>query len=148
MTARSRVRTISSGSPSSDSAARAKTSSAWKDPSWVATRIGPMVGLDLVRPPAGIWITELAPEGDGPTLAVKDLFDTAGVRTTYGSRVFADHVPDRTAAAVARLERAGYVAAGKANLHEFAWGITSENPHYGTVPNPIAPGRVAGGSSG
>ena len=62
---------------------------------------------NLVRPPAGIWITELAPEGDGPTLAVKDLFDTAGVRTTYGSQVFADHVPDRTAAAVQRLEQAG-----------------------------------------
>jgi aspartyl-tRNA(Asn)/glutamyl-tRNA(Gln) amidotransferase subunit A len=79
---------------------------------------------------------------------VKDLFDTAGVRTTYGSKVFADHVPDTTASAVARLERAGYVNVGKANLHEFAWGITSENPHYGSVPNPIAPGRVAGGSSG
>jgi aspartyl-tRNA(Asn)/glutamyl-tRNA(Gln) amidotransferase subunit A len=98
--------------------------------------------------PAGIWITEVVPDGDGPTLAVKDLFDTAGVRTTYGSKVFADHVPDRTAAAVQRLEQAGYVTVGKANLHEFAWGITSENPHYGTVPNPIAPGRVAGGSSG
>jgi aspartyl-tRNA(Asn)/glutamyl-tRNA(Gln) amidotransferase subunit A len=98
----------------------------------------------------GIYITELDSDGRGagPALAVKDLFDTAGVRTTYGSAVFADHVPDRTATAVARLEQAGYVTAGKANLHEFAWGITSENPHYGTVPNPIAPGRVAGGSSG
>ena len=91
-----------------------------------------------------IWITELGPG----TLAVKDLFDTAGVRTTYGSPIFADHVPDATAAAVARLEAAGYVPAGKANLHEFAWGITSENRTFGTVPNPIAPGRTAGGSSG
>jgi aspartyl-tRNA(Asn)/glutamyl-tRNA(Gln) amidotransferase subunit A len=57
-------------------------------------------------------------------------------------------VPETTAAAVARLEEAGYVNAGKANLHEFAWGITSENEHYGWVPNPIAPGRIAGGSSG
>jgi aspartyl-tRNA(Asn)/glutamyl-tRNA(Gln) amidotransferase subunit A len=98
----------------------------------------------------GIYITELEPGARraGRPLAVKDLFDTAGVRTTYGSAVFADHVPDRTATAVARLEQAGYATAGKANLHEFAWGITSENPHYGTVPNPIAPGRVAGGSSG
>jgi Asp-tRNA(Asn)/Glu-tRNA(Gln) amidotransferase A subunit family amidase len=47
-----------------------------------------------------------------------------------------------------RLERAGYADIGKANLHEFAFGMTSENPHYGTVPNPIAPGRIAGGSSG
>jgi aspartyl-tRNA(Asn)/glutamyl-tRNA(Gln) amidotransferase subunit A len=98
----------------------------------------------------GIYITELEPDARaaGPALAVKDLFDTAGVRTTYGSAVFADHVPDTTATAVARLEQAGYATVGKANLHEFAWGITSENPHYGTVPNPIAPGRVAGGSSG
>jgi aspartyl-tRNA(Asn)/glutamyl-tRNA(Gln) amidotransferase subunit A len=98
----------------------------------------------------GIYITELdAPPGaTGATLAVKDLFDTAGVRTTYGSKVFADHVPDTTAAAVEALVGANYQVVGKANLHEFAWGITSENPHYGTVPNPIAPGRVAGGSSG
>src|SRR4051812_48820157 len=97
---------------------------------------------------SGIWITPLEPDGSGPMLAVKDLFDTAGIRTTYGSAVFADHVPDTTAAAVARLEAAGYVNAGKANLHEFAWGITSENEHYGWVPNPIAPGRTPGGSSG
>jgi aspartyl-tRNA(Asn)/glutamyl-tRNA(Gln) amidotransferase subunit A len=97
----------------------------------------------------GIFITETPPaDGAGPQLAVKDLFDTAGVRTTYGSKVFADHVPETTAPAVVRLEDAGYVSVGKANLHEFAWGITSENPHYGTVPNPRAPGRVAGGSSG
>jgi aspartyl-tRNA(Asn)/glutamyl-tRNA(Gln) amidotransferase subunit A len=57
-------------------------------------------------------------------------------------------VPDATATAVARLEAAGYVNAGKANLHEFAWGITSENDHYGWVENPVAPGRIAGGSSG
>jgi aspartyl-tRNA(Asn)/glutamyl-tRNA(Gln) amidotransferase subunit A len=96
----------------------------------------------------GVFITELEPRGDGPRLAVKDLFDTTGVRTTYGSKVFADHVPHTTASAVVRLERAGYVSVGKANLHEFAWGITSENPHYGSVPNPAASGRVAGGSSG
>ena len=96
----------------------------------------------------GVFITETAPAGDGTALAVKDLFDTAGVRTTYGSAVFADHVPDATAEAVARLEAAGYASVGKANLHEFAWGITSENPHYGWVPNPLAEGRIAGGSSG
>ena len=81
-------------------------------------------------------------------LAVKDLFDTAGIRTTYGSAIFRDHVPETTATAVALLESAGYVDCGKANLHEFAWGITSENEHYGWVANPIAPGRIAGGSSG
>jgi len=84
----------------------------------------------------------------GRRLAVKDLFDTAGVRTTYGSAIFADHLPGRTAEAVRLLEAAGYVDVGKANLHEFAYGVTSENPHYGTVPNPRAEGRIAGGSSG
>src|SRR5919198_1894780 len=96
----------------------------------------------------GVFITETAPADGRTTLAIKDLFDTAGVRTTYGSAVFADHVPETTAEAVLRLERAGYTSVGKANLHEFAWGITSENPHYGWVPNPIAEGRIAGGSSG
>src|SRR3954468_17139665 len=94
------------------------------------------------------WITELAPSGDGTRLAVKDLFDTAGIRTTYGSAVFADHIPAASASAVTSLEDAGYLNAGKANLHEFAWGITSENEHYGWVDNPLAPGRMAGGSSG
>ena len=70
------------------------------------------------------------------------------MRTTYGSAIFRDHVPAQTAPAVTRLVQAGYVPVGKANLHEFAWGITSENPHYGDVPNPIAPDRVPGGSSG
>jgi aspartyl-tRNA(Asn)/glutamyl-tRNA(Gln) amidotransferase subunit A len=62
--------------------------------------------------------------------------------------IFADHVPVETAEAVRLLEGAGYVNVGKANLHEFAYGVTSENPHYGDVPNPRAPGRTAGGSSG
>jgi aspartyl-tRNA(Asn)/glutamyl-tRNA(Gln) amidotransferase subunit A len=95
-----------------------------------------------------IWITKLAGGPPGRRLAVKDLFDTQGVRTTYGSALFADHVPDRTAAAVATLEGTGWIDAGKANLHEFAYGITSHNPHYGDVPNPRFPGRGAGGSSG
>ena len=85
---------------------------------------------------------------DGVPLAVKDLLDTAALTTTYGSALFADHVPTRSAEAVVRLEAAGYANVGKTNLHEFAYGITSENPHFGTVPNPLAPGRIAGGSSG
>jgi aspartyl-tRNA(Asn)/glutamyl-tRNA(Gln) amidotransferase subunit A len=98
---------------------------------------------------AGIFLARPDPVPEvGPRLAVKDLFDTAGLTTTYGSILFADHVPDRTAEAVARLERAGYANVGKTNLHEFAYGVTSQNEHFGTVPNPIAPGRIAGGSSG
>jgi aspartyl-tRNA(Asn)/glutamyl-tRNA(Gln) amidotransferase subunit A len=84
----------------------------------------------------------------GVPLAVKDLFDTAGLVTTYGSILFADHVPARTAEAVRRLEAAGYANVGKTNLHEFAFGTTSESEHFGPVPNPRYPGRIAGGSSG
>jgi aspartyl-tRNA(Asn)/glutamyl-tRNA(Gln) amidotransferase subunit A len=88
------------------------------------------------EPPAGI------------RLAVKDLLDTAGLRTTYGSAVFAEYVPATSAESVRLAEAGGYANVGKTNLHEFAYGITSENQHFGTVPNPHAPGRIAGGSSG
>jgi len=83
----------------------------------------------------------------GVPVLVKDLFDTAGERTTYGSRVYAEHVPERSAEAVLRLEAAGAVVIGKTNLYEFAWGVTSENPWYGGVHNPRHPGKTAGGSS-
>ena len=70
------------------------------------------------------------------------------MRTTYGSGIFAEHVPEATAPAVARLEAAGYALVGKTNLHEFAYGITSENEHFGDVANPLAADRYPGGSSG
>ena len=98
--------------------------------------------------PSGIFLAKPPDVPDGKRLAVKDLFDTAGLTTTYGSIVYSDHVPERSAEAVTRLEAAGYANVGKTNLHEFAYGITSVNPHYGTVPNPAFPGRMAGGSSG
>ena len=98
------------------------------------------------------WVDEPEEPQQGPLsgkrLIVKDLIDTAGLRTTYGSKIYADHVPDRTAPAVQRLVDAGAVVVGKANLHEFAWGVTSQNPWYGTVKNPLHPGRTTGGSSG
>jgi aspartyl-tRNA(Asn)/glutamyl-tRNA(Gln) amidotransferase subunit A len=96
----------------------------------------------------GIFLARPERPAEGIPLAVKDLFDTAGMTTTYGSALFADHVPTETAEAVRLLEAAGYANAGKTNLHEFAYGITSENPHFGTVPNPLHEGRIAGGSSG
>ena len=99
-------------------------------------------------PAEGIFLARPDRVEDGIRLAVKDLFDTAGLTTTYGSILFADHVPTASAEVVLRLERAGYANVGKTNLHEFAYGVTSQNPHFGTVPNPIAPGRIAGGSSG
>jgi aspartyl-tRNA(Asn)/glutamyl-tRNA(Gln) amidotransferase subunit A len=83
----------------------------------------------------------------GRTLAVKDLFDTAGVRTTYGSKIYAEHVPERTAAAVQRLVDAGAVVVGKTHLPEFAWCVIGVNPWYGTCHNPSQPGRTTGGSS-
>ena len=96
----------------------------------------------------GIWLARPDVVGAGTPVAVKDLLDTAGLTTTYGSALFVDHVPASSAEAVRRLEAAGYVVAGKTNLHEFAYGISSQNPHFGTVPNPAFPGRLAGGSSG
>ena len=96
----------------------------------------------------GIFLARPDIVGAGIPLAVKDLFDTAGLVTTYGSILFAEHVPTESAEAVRRLEAEGYVDVGKTNLHEFAFGTTSENPHFGTVPNPLAAGRLAGGSSG
>jgi aspartyl-tRNA(Asn)/glutamyl-tRNA(Gln) amidotransferase subunit A len=95
-----------------------------------------------------IFLAQPESRAEGIRLAVKDLFDTAGLETTYGSAIFAGNVPDATAEAVRRLEAAGYANVGKTNLHEFAYGTTSENPHFGAVPNPVAPGRIAGGSSG
>ena len=96
----------------------------------------------------GIFITAVRPAGPGLRVAIKDLFDTQGVPTTYGSAIFADHVPSASAEAVVRLETGGYTSCGKANLHEFAYGVTSENEHYGRVPNPLARDRTSGGSSG
>lgn len=96
----------------------------------------------------GIWLARPDEPPAGVSVAVKDLLDTAGLVTTYGSILFAEHVPSRSAESVLRLEAAGFTIAGKTNLHEFAYGVSSQNPHYGTVPNPRAPGRLAGGSSG
>ena len=99
------------------------------------------------------FITEVepAPGADGPLagrrLGVKDLLDTAGIRTSYGSRLYADHVPDRTATAVQRLVDAGAVIVGKTNLPEFAWSVLGQSPWYGTCRNPARPGRTTGGSS-
>jgi aspartyl-tRNA(Asn)/glutamyl-tRNA(Gln) amidotransferase subunit A len=99
-------------------------------------------------------VTEVdpAPARPGPLagkrLLVKDLFDTAGIRTTYGSKIYGDNVPTQTAPAVQQLIDGGAVLVGKANLHEFAWGVTNQNPWYGTVCNPRSPHLTSGGSSG
>ena len=84
----------------------------------------------------------------GIPTAYKDIFYTRGVRTTGGSLLYSDFVPDHNATAVDRLTNAGAICVGKANLHELAYGATSKNPHYGSVRNPHNPEHIAGGSSG
>ena len=84
----------------------------------------------------------------GIPVAVKDVFCTQGIRTTCGSKLFADHIPKHDAAVVERLLAAGAVMVGKTNMHELAYGVTSANPHFGTVRNPWDLDRIAGGSSG
>ena len=84
----------------------------------------------------------------GIPMAVKDLFFTRGVRTTGGSRIFENFVPEEDAAVVERLESAGAVMLGKLNMHELGYGITSANPHFGAVSNPWNPEHSPGGSSG
>jgi aspartyl-tRNA(Asn)/glutamyl-tRNA(Gln) amidotransferase subunit A len=85
---------------------------------------------------------------EGLPLAVKDLYDTEGVATTYGSRIFKGHVPKADAYAVRRARDAGAIVVGKALTHEFAWGITSNNPHFAPCCNPWDTERIPGGSSG
>lgn len=104
--------------------------------------------LRTAFPAPSIFLARPEAVPGGRALAVKDLLDTAGLVTTYGSSFFRDHVPARSAEAVISLEAAGWATVGKTNLHEFAYGITSQNPHYGWVPNPVDPDRTPGGSSG
>jgi aspartyl-tRNA(Asn)/glutamyl-tRNA(Gln) amidotransferase subunit A len=84
----------------------------------------------------------------GLPIAHKDLLMTRGVRTTAGSKIFADFVPEIDADVVVHLDDAGAVMVGKTNLHELAYGITSNNPHFGAVRNPWDTDRIPGGSSG
>jgi aspartyl-tRNA(Asn)/glutamyl-tRNA(Gln) amidotransferase subunit A len=84
----------------------------------------------------------------GLPVSLKDNIYTRGIRTTAGSKILADFVPDHDSAVAARLSAAGATLIGKTNLHEFAYGITSENPHFGPVHNPWAQDRISGGSSG
>jgi aspartyl-tRNA(Asn)/glutamyl-tRNA(Gln) amidotransferase subunit A len=84
----------------------------------------------------------------GVPIAVKDLFATKGVRTTAGSKILADWVPDYDATVVAKLAAAGAISLGKLGMHEFAYGGTSDNPHYGAIHNPWNTAHSPAGSSG
>lgn len=89
-----------------------------------------------------------AETGDGPLVGVKDLVDVSGTATTAGGIILPAEPVREDAVLVTEMRRHGCVVVGKTNLHEFAFGVTSRNPHYGDVLNPHDPGRVAGGSSG
>jgi aspartyl-tRNA(Asn)/glutamyl-tRNA(Gln) amidotransferase subunit A len=84
----------------------------------------------------------------GIPIAHKDLFETRGVRTTAGSRLFEDYVPEENAAIVQQLQDAGAILLGKTNTHELGGGVTTNNPFFGTTRNPADVKRIPGGSSG
>ena len=111
------------------------------------------VRADWAREQARAAETEIAKgEYRGPLhgvpIGLKDLIFTRGVRTTCGSKIMADFVPDCDATVVEKLRQAGAVLIGKTALHEFAYGITNDNPHFGPTRNPWDVARVPGGSSG
>jgi len=109
-------------------------------PPSTALRIGPSTALTNARPTQG--------ELSGIPIAVKDLYDTAGVRTTAGSLFFKDNIPEQDALVVSKLKEAGAEIVGKTSTHEVALGVTSINPHYGSPRNPWDTSRITGGSSG
>ena len=120
--------------------------------------------IERLNPTLNAFITVIHPDealkvqypaGTGPLtkalrgipIALKDLFDTAGICTTAGSKFFADNIPDTDAFVVNNLKQAGAIIMGKTNTHEIALGVTGVNPHYGTARNPWDTTRIPGGSS-
>ncbi len=116
--------------------------------------------IERLNPTLNAFITVIPPEPllpqkdmqgkllYGIPLAVKDLYDTKGIRTTAGSRFFADNIPDEDAFVVQKIKKAGAQIIGKTNTHEIALGVTNNNPHYGACKNPWDITRTPGGSSG
>ncbi|HET6310144.1 MAG TPA: amidase [Candidatus Nitrosotalea sp.] len=94
------------------------------------------------------FISISAEHGVGTVVAVKDLVDVAGMVTTAGGVILPNEPAQHDAPVIQSIRKEGCVIVGKTNLHEFAYGVTSVNPHYGAVRNPYDPSRVAGGSSG
>ena len=94
------------------------------------------------------FISRAEVEGQGERVAVKDLVDVKGMVTTAGGIILPTIPAAEDATVIRRLRAAGCVFVGKTNLHEFAYGVTNINPHYGNALNPHDPTRVSGGSSG
>lgn len=118
-----------------------------------------VAALDRLDPSLGAFITlnqkalEAARQDPGGRLrgiilGVKDLFDTAGLRTTYGSVFHIDHVPTEDAALVGTMRNEGALILGKTNLNEYGYGVSGFNPHFGPMLTPADRSRTAGGSSG
>src|SRR5690606_35994719 len=84
----------------------------------------------------------------GIPIGLKDLYETAGIRTTGGAKVHADHVPAEDCTVARRLRGAGTILLGKLATHEYAYGVTTTNPHYGPTRNPWNLDHIPGGSSG
>lgn len=107
-----------------------------------------------IATPLSTRLATLAPDASaGVTLenipiAIKDLFETKGIRTTAGSLFFKDYVPNEDAVVVQKVKAAGAIVMGKTNTHEIALGVTTVNPHFGTTHNPWDTARIPGGSSG
>ena len=114
--------------------------------------------IERLNPTLNAFITVIPPETLPPfngsgllygiPLAVKDLYDTKGIRTTAGSRFFADHIPQEDAFVIQKVKKAGAQIIGKTNTHEVALGVTTNNPHFGACRNPWDITRTPGGSSG
>ena len=115
--------------------------------------------IERLNPTLNAFITVIPPEKNllpssgsmplyGIPVAVKDLYDTRGIRTTSGSKFFADNIPQEDAFVVQKIKKAGVQIIGKTNTHEIALGVTNNNPHFGACRNPWDITRTPGGSSG
>lgn len=116
--------------------------------------------IERLNPTLNAFITIIHPaqnettSGNGSTplfgipMAVKDLYNTKGIRTTGGSKFFADYIPTEDALVIEKIKKAGAHITGKTNTHEIALGVTNNNPHFGACRNPWDITRTPGGSSG
>jgi aspartyl-tRNA(Asn)/glutamyl-tRNA(Gln) amidotransferase subunit A len=116
----------------------------------VARKVTPAEARQRIRQRTDLhaFISLTEETGDGPVVAVKDLVDVRGSVTTAGSVILPSVPAEEDARVIRRMREFGCVVVGKTNLHEWAFGVTSNNPHYGAVRNPWNTDLVAGGSSG